>query len=449
MIITKKAMDRRAMLRGVGAAMALPLLDSMVPALTALGRTVARPVRRFGAVYVPNGIVMSNWTPQGEARGFELSPTLQPLAPYRDSLLVLSGLNSRPPSAVPLAAAGPHARASTRFLTNVPPKYAVGSEIEAGISADQLAAAELGRHTRLASLELALESAESVGDCDLGYSCAYTNTISWRSATTPLPTEMNPRVVFERLFGDMRTTDPAVRAARIGTDRSILDSVRETIAARQRELGPRDRAKLDEYLAAVRDVERNIQNAEKQRDLEVPTIEQPTGVPAGFEDHAKLMFDLQVLAYQCDLTRVITFMIGREFSGRTYPQLGVPDAHHPISHHQNDRDKLAKLAKINVHHVTLFAYFLEKLRATAEGDGSLLDHVMIIYGAGMSDGNQHAPENLPILLAGGGRELKGGRHLRYPTHTPLANLHVTILDRLGVHVDRLGDSTGELTELVL
>ena len=450
MIITRKAIDRRTVLRGVGAAITLPLLDSMVPALTALGRTAAKPIRRFGAVYVPNGIVMKNWTPLGEGPAFEFTPTLQPLEPFRDWVLVLSGLNSKPPVALGLAAAGPHARASTRFLTDVPPKYTTGSEIEAGISVDQLAARELGQQTQFASLELGLESAESVGDCDLGYSCAYTNTISWRSATTPLPTETNPRVVFERLFGDTRTTDPTVRAARIRSERSILDSVREKIAARQRELGPRDRGKLNEYLEAVRDVERRVQKAEQQSDLELTAVEQPAGIPTKFEDHAKLMFDLQVLAYQSDLTRVITFMIGRELSGRTYPQLGVPDAHHPISHHQNSPDKLEKLGKIDVHHMTLFAYFLERLRMTPDGDGSLLDHVMIIYGAGMSDGNQHAPGNLPILLAGGGGgRLKGGQHVQYREETPLANLHVTILDKLGVPVERLGDSTGELTDLVL
>jgi hypothetical protein len=262
--------------------------------------------------------------------------------------------------------------------------------------------------------------------------------------------EMNPRVVFERLFGDTRTTDQAIRATRLRRDRSILDSVREKISARQRELGPQDRAKLDEYLVAVRDIERRIQNAEQQRDLEVPIVEQPAGVPATFEEHAKLMFDLQTLAFQCDLTRITTFMMGREFSGRTYPQLGIADAHHPLSHHQNDRDKLAKLAKIDLHHITLLAYFLEKLRSTPDGDGSLLDHVTILYGAGMSDGNQHAPEDLPILLLGGnGGQLKGGRHVRYPANTPLSNLHVTILDTLGVHVDRFGDSAGALTDLVL
>jgi hypothetical protein len=450
MMITKKAIPRRTVLRGIGAAIALPFLDSMTPALTALKKTAAQGPRRLSAIYLPNGIAMASWTPADEGRLLALPPTLQPLASFQDDLLVLSGLSSKPPVNLSLAAAGPHARASTRFLTGVPPKYAVGSEIAAGVSADQLAAVELGRDTQLASLELALESAESVGDCDLGYSCAYTNTIAWRSATTPLPMEVNPRIVFERLFGDSRSTDPRVRAARLENQRSMLDSVRDAISARQRELGPRDRAKLDEYLESVRDVERRIQNAEKRSDIPLPTVEQPAGIPPTFEAHAKLMFDLQALAFQSDLTRVITFMVGREFSGRTYPQLGIPDAHHPLSHHQNDRAKVEKIAKIDAYHVTLFSYFLDKLRSTLDGDGSLLDRMTILYGAGMSDGNQHAPENLPILLIGGRADReKGARHVRYPSNTPLANLHVTILDHLGVHVDRLGDSTGRIEGLHL
>jgi hypothetical protein len=448
MIISRKAIDRRTVLRGLGAGVALPLLDAMVPALTAFQRTAAKPVNRFGAVYVPNGMMMPQWTPSGEGSTFEFSPILKPLEPFRDRLLVLSGLNSTPP--VRQGAVGVHARASTRFLTDVPPKVTNGADLEAGISMDQIAAQELGRNTQLASLELGLESTESGASCDNGFNCVYTSTISWRSATTPLPTEHNPRAVFERLFGDTASTDPAARRARIEQERSILDSVTQRIGRLEQEVGSGDRAKLEEYFEAIRDIERRIQNAERQSATELPVVEQPAGIPASFEEHAKLMFDLYALAYQCDLTRVITFMIAHEFSGRTYPQIGVPDAHHPISHHSGDPVRLAKLAKINTYHASLLASFLEKLRATPDGDGSLLDHVMIVYGAGMSDSNIHDPKNLPILLAGGGAgQLKGGTHLRFPKDTPLANLHLTLLDKLGVHVEKLGDSAGELPQLSL
>ena len=447
MTITKKAIDRRTVLRGLGVSVALPLLDAMVPALTAFQKTAAKPVNRFGAVYVPNGIMMREWTPSAEGNAFEFTSTLKPLEPFRDRLLVLSGLNSTPP-AKQSGAPGVHARASTRFLTDTPPKVTNGSDLEAGISMDQIAAKELGHHTQLASLELGLESTESAASCDNGFNCVYTSTISWRSSTTPLPTEHNPRQVFERMFGDAASTDPATRLARIQQERSILDSVSQRIAKLGQQVGSGDRAKLDEYFEAIRDVERRIQNAEQQSSKELPVVDQPAGIPATFEQHAKLMYDLYALAYQCDLTRVITFMIAHEFSGRTYPEIGVPDAHHPISHHQNDPTRLAKLAKINTYHVSLFASFLEKLRSTPDGDGSLLDHAMIVYGAGMSDSNAHDPKNLPILLAGGGTGLlKGGSHLRFPKETPLANLHVTLLDKLGVRVDKLGDSAGELSEL--
>lgn len=447
MIVAKKSLGRRTVLRGMGAALSLPLLDAMVPALTAFQKTAAKPVNRFGTVYVPNGIMMAQWTPSAEGAAFEFTPTLKPLEPFGDRLLVLSGLNSTPP-AKQAGAVGVHARASTRFLTDVPPKVTNGSDLEAGISMDQIAAKELGKHTQLASLELGLESTESAASCDNGFNCVYTSTISWRGSTTPLPTENNPRHVFERMFGDAASTDPAVRLARIQQQRSILDSVTQRIARLGQTVGSGDRAKLDEYFEAIRDVERRIQNAERQSATELPVVDQPPGIPASFEEHAKLMYDLYALAWQCDMTRVITFMIAHEFSGRTYPEIGVPDAHHPISHHQNDPGRLAKLAKINHYHVTLFASFLNKLQSTPDGDGSLLDHAMIIYGAGMSDSNAHDPRNLPILLAGGGAgRLKGGSHLRFPKDTPLANLHVTLLDKLGVHVEKLGDSAGELSEL--
>ena len=443
-MIFKKSISRRTMLRGAGAALALPLLEGMVPAMTALSRTAAKPALRFGAVYVPNGIVMQNWRPATEGAAFELMPILQPLAPFRDQMLVLSGLNSTPPPGV---RGGVHSRASTKFLTAVHP--GIWDQHKEPISMDQVAAQELGRHTPLASLELGLEGANFAGSCDSGgFSCAHSYTISWSSASTPLPMEHNPRAVFERLFGGSESTDPRARRARVKAQRSILDSVTDDVTRLQRDLGPSDRLKVGAYLDAVRDVERRIEIAEAQDDQEVLLMERPLGVPTGFAEHAELMYDLQLLAYQTDRTRVVTFMSGHELSGRTYPEIGVPDAHHPLSHHQGVAAALEKLTTINTYHVELFASFLEKLRATPDGDGSLLDHVMILYGAGMSDSNSHSPYNLPILLLGGGAgQLKGGRHLVYPEQTPLANLHVSLLDKLGVEVDRLGDSTGSLSNL--
>lgn len=446
MIVTKKALPRRTLLRGIGATLALPLLDSMVPAFAA----AATPVKRLGVVYVPNGMTMRQWTPSAEGAGFEFTPVLQPLEPHRDRILVLSGLNSTPPQDGSNGN-GLHARASTRFLTDMPPRRSDTSDVQAGVSVDQLVAREFARETQLASLELAIEGRDVAGSCDIGYSCAYTNTISWRGAKTPLPTENDPRVVFERMFGDSGSTDRTARLAQIAADRSILDSVTDRIANLRRQVGSRDREKVAEYLEAVRDIERRIQRAEEQSGQQLPLVQQPGGIPPSFEDHVKLMFDLQVLAYQTDLTRVITFMLGRELSGRAFPELGVVESHHATSHHQNDSVKLASLFKIKVFHSALFAYYLEKLRSTPDGDGSLLDHIVIVYGAGMADSNQHAAANLPIVVAGGGigRE-PGGRHLKFPSGTPLANLHLTLLDRMGVPtVDRIGDSTGRLEHLSL
>jgi hypothetical protein len=443
MIITKKAIPRRTVLRGLGASLALPLLDSMVPAFGSL-RAAAAPVRRLGVVYVPNGVVMKNWTPATEG-AFEMPPTLEPLSPYKDRLLVLSGLNSKPPSGLTGANIGVHARASTRFLTDVPPKHTNNAEIHAGVSMDQIYARRAAEQTQLASLELSLEGRDFAGSCDVGYSCAYSNTISWSSATTPLPMEHNPRVVFERLFGDAGSTEASARLARVQKDRSLLDSITEKANRLGQRVGAGDRAKLSEYLEAVRDIERRIQRAEQQSSTELPLVDQPSGIPAAFADHVKLMFDLQVLAFQCDLTRVITLMLGREISGRTFPEIGVHEAHHPTSHHNNDQTKLANLAKINAYHATLFSYYVNKLAATPDGDGTLLDHLVLIYGYGMADGNAHAPTNLPILVLGGGAgTLKGGRHLRFPAETPLANLHLTLLDKLGVPIDKIGDSTGKV-----
>jgi hypothetical protein len=436
MIITKKALSRRTVLRGLGASLALPLLDGMVPAFAAIRTTAANPVRRLGVVYVPNGMMMPQWSPTTEGAGFEFPTILEPLAPYRDYVQVLSGMHG-------VESEGPHARASTRFLTGMPSKPDDGSDLRGGVSMDQIAGRVHGRETQLATLELALDGRDFAGSCDDGFSCAYTNTIAWANETTPLPMENNPRAVFERLFGDSGSTDPAVRKARLSRDASLLDSVTERAADLSRELGTADQAKLGQYLDAVRDIERRIQMAEAQSDRELPVVSQPAGIPGTIGEHAKLMFDLMALAYETDLTRVATFMLGREITGRTYAEIGVPDAHHPISHHQRDPEKLAKLTKINQYHVQLFSEFMERLRTTPDGDGSLLDHSMIVYGAGMGDSNAHASTNLPILLAGGGAGT-GGRHVRYSEDTPLANLHLSLLDKMGVPLESLGHSDGRL-----
>ena len=436
MMITRKAIPRRTVLRGLGASVALPLLDGMVPAFAAIRRTAAAPIRRFGVVYVPNGMMMPHWTPATEGAGFEYPTIMQPLEPFRSHVQVLSGMHG-------VESEGPHARSSTRFLTGVPSKPDDGSNLLAAVSADQLAGRVLGRETQLATLELAIDGRDFAGSCDDGFSCAYTNTIAWANQTTPLPMENNPRVVFERLFGDTGSTDPAVRRQRLQKDASLLDSVTERAGELSRELGASDRAKLGQYLDAVRDVERRIQMAEAQSGRELPVVDQPAGIPSTFGEHASLLFELQALAWETDLTRVTTFMLGREITGRTYAEIGVPDAHHPISHHQKDPAKLAKLTKINQYHVQIFAQFLERLAATPDGEGTLLDHAMIVYGAGMADSNTHGSENLPILLAGGGAGT-GGHHVRYPSDTPLANLHLSLLDRLGVPVESLGHATGTL-----
>ena len=448
MIVTKKSLPRRTFLRGIGTTLALPLLDAMVPAFAATRNTAAKPICRTAFVYVPNGIIMDRWTPATEGAGFEFTPILKPLAAYRDRLLVLSGLahvNGRPLGDGP----GDHARAGATFLTGVHPKKTEGVDIHAGISVDQIAAKELGKRTQLSSLELTLEQTGLVGGCDSGYSCAYTNTISWRTPTTPMPMEANPRAVFERLFGDGDSTDPAARLARAQEDRSILDSVREDVARLEPGLGSRDRGKLTDYLEAIRDLERRIQMAEQQSaTTELPVVQRPIGIPASFEDHAKLMFDLQTIAFQADLTRIISCMIGREGSNRAYRAIGVPDPHHGISHHQNDQGKIAKLIKINTHHVEMLAYFLEKLRSTPDGDGNLLDHSMIVYGSSLADGNMHTHEDLPVLLLGGGAgQIQSGRHIRYPKETPMTNLYMSMLDKMGVPSEKIGDSTGKVEHL--
>ncbi len=436
MIITKKAIPRRTMLKGLGASLALPLLDGMVPAFTALRDTAAAPVRRLGVVYVPNGMMMDHWTPTAEGTDFEFPSILESLEPFRRQVQLLSGMHG-------VDAEGPHARASTRFLTGVASKRDDGSNLRAGVSMDQIAGRVLGQETQLATLELAIDGRDFAGSCDEGFSCAYTNTISWANETTPLPMENNPRAVFERLFGDSGSTDPEVRKARLEKDASLLDSVTERARYLSRQLGSTDQAKLDQYLDAVRDVERRIQMAEAQSDRELPVIDQPAGIPSTFGEHSRLMFDLLALAYETDLTRVATFMMGREITGRTYAEIGVPDAHHPISHHQRDPVKLEKLRQINRYHAQLFTEFVQRLSSTPDGDGTLLDNSMIIYGAGMADSNAHYSGDLPILLAGGAAGT-GGRHVQYDDNTPLANLHLSLLDKMGVPIESLGDSTGRL-----
>jgi uncharacterized protein DUF1552 len=448
MIITKKSLARRTVLRGIGASLALPFLDSMVPALSAFAAGPAKPRTRLGLVYVPHGAIMENWTPSGEGAQFELSPILQPLAAFRDRLVVLSGLDNKPALALQGEPAGGHGRIGAAFLTGVHAKPTEGADFRAGVSIDQIAAAHLGEETELASLELGLESTDLAGACDVGFSCAYVNTLCWRSPTTPLPMENNPRAVFERLFGDADSLSRSSRLARIRRNRSILDSVTQKVADLQRGLGSPDRGKLNEYLEAIRDSERRIQRAEAQSARELPAADAPSGsIPAAFDEYAKLMFDLQVLAYQADLTRVITFMIAKELSGRTYPEIGVPDPHHPLSHHQNDPQKLEKLTRVNILHVQLFAYYLDRLRSTPDGDGSLLDHVILLYGSGMGNSNLHDPRNLPMLVLGGPGQIAGGRHVRFPKETPLTNLYTTVLNKIGVPVERIGDSTGSVAHL--
>ena len=440
MMITKKVLSRRTVLRSLGAAIPLPFLDAMVPALTALQRTAAQPRLRFGAVYVPNGVIPGQWFPSAEGTAFEMSPSLKPLERFRDRLLVVSGLDSVPPPPPGERQYNNHADASTRFLTDVTPSRS----LRAGVSIDQILAKHVGQDTALPSLELALESVDSGSSCDFGRSCVYTGTISWAGPTSPLPMEHDPGAAFVRLFGD-GTADAQARQARARQKGSILDSLLDEVARLQASVSAPDRSRLSGYLDSVRDVERRIQKA-VAFNVEEPSFDRPAGIPDTFAQHARLMFDLQWLAYQGDVTRVVTFMMGREFSGRTYPEIGVPDAHHPISHHQRDPIRMEKCARINHYHVSLFAEFVEKLRTTPDGDGSLLDHVAIVYGAGMSEGNGHVPENLPILIVGGANgRIAGGRHVKFAKGTPLANFHLSLLDRFGVRIDRHGNSTGPVS----
>jgi len=445
----RKHLPRRTILRGLGASIALPFLDAMTPAFGATARIGGPQLKqaplRMAFTYVPNGISMDAWTPASGA-DFELSRILAPLAPYKDRLLLLSGLNHH--NGFPLGdGAGDHARAAATFLTGVHPRKTSGADIAAGISVDQMAAARLSGKTRFGSIELACEDGRLVGNCDSGYSCAYSNSISWRTPSQPNPPEVNPRAVFERLFGES-SEDPATMARRATYRRSILDFVMNDAKTMKVSLGPTDNRKLDEYLDGIREIERRIEQAEKEGNQIAPSMEHPDGVPVEFADHVKLMFDLMAVAFQTDSTRVATFMIGREGSTRTYREIGIPDAHHPLTHHRNDPELIEKVTRINCFHMQQYAYFLQKLGSIHEGDGTLLDNVMIVYGSGLSDGNQHDHANLPVLVAGGGAgSLKTGRHVQYKKDTPMANLLVSMLDRMGVQHGLPGDATGPLDRL--
>ena len=446
MIVTKKAISRRTMLRGMGATVALPLLDAMIPALTAQTKTAARAVPRLGVIYHPNGVIYDKWLPTGIGTDFELSPTLAGLQPFKNQLTVVTGLFMDLAEAMG-DGGGDHSRACGGYLNGVHVKKS-DTVVEAGVSMDQIAARAFARDTQISSLQLQMDDNSLVGSCDVGYSCAYSSTISWLTPTLPLMAENNPRVVFERLFGATDSTDPAVRVARLRQDRSILDSVMGRVKELQRRLGTSDNTRMNDYLSSLRDVERRIQKTEEQGVTDVADVERPAGIPSSFDEHAHLLYDLQLLAYQADVTRVITFMYGREQSPRPYPQIGVPEPHHAMTHHQNDPAKMEKCVKIQQYHMKLFADYLEKLRHTPDGDGSLLDHMILLYGSGISNSDRHTHGPLPTLVVGGGGgTLKGDRHLVYPEHTPLTNLQLTLLNMLGVPTEKIGDSSGQFKDL--
>jgi hypothetical protein len=437
MFITKKSLPRRTVLRGLGATVALPLLDAMVPALTAQTRTAASPVRRFGAVFVPNGAIMEQWIPATPGSGFEFKPILKPLEPFRDQLVVVSNLTRANPGVVE----GDHAISAAGFLTGVYPRRTEAEDVQAGVSIDQMVAARIGQDTPLPSLEIATADFTGyIGACTSGFSCGYINTISWSTPTTPLPMEFNPRVVFERLFG--RPGTPEQRERRRQRNLSVLDLVSRQAADLQRTVGAADRARLTEYLDNVREIERRIERTTASAGTRVD-VELPAGIPESFEEHVMLMYDLLVVAYQSDLTRVATFMTDRELSARTYPQLGVTEQHHTVSHHGNDPDNIARVVAINTYHSLLFGRFLQKLRSTPDGDGSLLDHSLIFYGGGMGNPNQHASDPLPMVGVGGGVG-KGHRHIALPPRTPVGNLWLTVAQRYDISAERVGDSNGTI-----
>jgi hypothetical protein len=443
MIISKKALPRRTFVRGAGAALALPLLDAMIPARTALADSPANPsrLRRLGYVYMPMGCDITRWTPTSADTLDELSPSLSPLADVKQHVAVISNLELR--NAYP----GTHATSNASFLSAAKAKRTESTDYYLGTTADQIAAQQIGRDTQLASLELSMDLISVVGQCDNGYACVYQNNLSWSSPTTPLPAEAHPRLVFETLFGEEGGT--ADRRAALKKRASLLDSVMDELARLQKSLGKSDRNRVSQYLESVRDVERRIQQAETSAgENPLPDRDRPNGVPASYADHARLMFDLQILAMQGDITRVITFQLAREASARAYTEIGISEGHHPLTHHGGDPEKIAKVAKINQFHVGLFSEFLQKLAATPEGDGSLLDHVLYLYGSGMGNPNVHDHINLPIIVAGGAAgKMRGGRHIRYSEPKPLANLHLTLLDKVGVRLDSFADSQGKMDEL--
>ena len=439
--ITKKSIPRRTFIKGVGGTIALPLLNAMVPAATAASKTPANAVKRLGYVFMPMGCDQSRWTPRSEGNLDQLSPILDSLAPVKDKMTVLTNMELRP------AYPGSHATSNSSFLSAARAKVTESSDYYLGTTADQVAAQQIGQDTQLPSLELAMDLLQVTGQCDNGYACVYQNNLSWSSPTTPLPAEAHPRIVFESLFGEGGT--PEQRQAALRKRASLLDSVADSIQELKRDLGPRDRTRVTEYLDAIREVERRIQQAENaSKDSPLPDLDRPMGVPAAYADHARLMFDLQLLAYQGDITRISTFQIARETSNRAYPEIGVPDPHHPLSHHGDDPAKIERMSKINAFHVSLFAEYLEKLKNTPEGNGSLLDNSLILYGSGIGNPNVHDHTNLPVIVAGGANGgMKGNRHIRYDKPTPLANLHLTLLDKAGVKIDKFGDSDGMISEL--
>lgn len=446
--ITQKHLPRRTLLRGLGVSIALPWLDAMRPALAAAAAADKPPVRMiFG--YVPNGIIMRDWTPKTAGKQFEIPRIMKPLAPFRDDLLVLTGLAHRTGD----GPAGDHARAGGTYLTGVAPKRTTSADVEVGVSVDQVAAQSIGSRTRLASLELGCEATRMVGSCDAGYSCAYMNSMSWRSATVPNPPETNPRSVFERLYGSLDTTaDPETRARLEANRRSVLDFVAEQTRQLASTLGPEDRRKIDEYTTSLRDIEKRIARAEAgQQDAAaaapLPQIEKPTGIPFGFVEHVRLMQDLLVVALQADITRIATLIYAKEGSNRSYPELGFSDPHHPLTHHRNNEEWIDKVTRINTHHVEQVAYLAGRLKSIREGDATLLDNSMLVYGSSISDGNVHNHGDLPVVMlgkAGGG--FRPGRHVVYQ-EKPMTNLFLTMLDRLGVPMEKLGDSQGRLEHL--
>ena len=441
MIITKKALARRTFLRGAGATVALPLLDAMVPAMTALAQIPATSVRRLGFVFVPMGCDHARWTPEGRGALGQLTPCLSPLEPVRNQLTVVTNMelqNSYP---------GTHDTSNSGYLSAAFAKHTESSDYFLGTTADQIAAQKIGEDTQLRSLELSMDLNPLAGVCNNGYACVYQNSLSWSSPTTPLPSEAHPRVVFERLFGEGGS--PEKRQAALARRASLLDAFNDDVARLKGEVGVADRARVDNYLDSIREVERQIELAEAGAAKNpMPDLDRPVGVPELFADHARLLYDLQILAFQGDITRVVSFQFTRELTNRTYPEIGVPDPHHPTSHHGNDPEKVLKIAKINTFHVSLFSEFLQKLQSTPEGNGTLLDNTVYLYGSGMGNPSLHDHVNLPTLVTGGNATgIRGGRHIRYDDGTPLANLHLTLLDRVGVNLDQFGDSTGRVADL--